>query len=210
MSQKEVIKLNLGCGYQYPQGWINVDYSLGARFSRLPFFRLINKKLHLFRMEWDDNIFIHDLTKPFPWDDASVDVVYSSHTLEHMAREQGAEFLRQSYRVLKPGGIIRIVIPDLLSIVNRYLEGELLAENFVEDLGVMYIESGNRLKDRLAPFVQYPHKCMYDTSALERSMTSAGFNACSRKPFDSEIPEIIDIEMESRTRDAVIVEGVKV
>jgi predicted SAM-dependent methyltransferase len=209
MSHENIIKLNLGCGYQYPEEWINVDYSMGARFSRLPFFRLVNKKLHLFRMEWDDNIFIHNLTTPFPWSDSSVDVVYSSHTLEHMTRQQGEEFLKQSYRVLKPGGIIRIVIPDLLSIVNRYIEGELLAENFVEDLGVMYLETGNRLKDKLSPFVQYPHKCMYDSAALERCMTSVGFKVASRKPFDSEIVDISDIEMESRTCDAVIVEGIK-
>lgn len=203
------MKLNLGCGSQLPKGWVNVDYALGARLARMPLFRAVNKRLRLFRMEWDDSIQIHDLTKPFPWPNDSVDTVYSSHTLEHMSREQGQEFLRQCHRVLRPGGIIRIVVPDLSSVVKRYLGGELAAENFVEELGVLYLDSGGRVKNRLAPFIQYPHKCMYDTPALERSMTSVGFMARSCGAFDSDIDGIRDIEMESRTRDAVIVEGVK-
>jgi ubiquinone/menaquinone biosynthesis C-methylase UbiE len=161
-------------------------------------------------MDWDDSILIHDLTKPFPWANDSVDVLYSSHTLEHMSRDQGHEFLRQCHRVLKPGGVIRIVVPDLSCVVKRYLAGKLAAEYFVEELGVLYLDSGGRLKNRLAPFIQYPHRCMYDTPALERCMASVGFKAQSRGAFESDIDGIRDIEMESRTSDAVIVEGVKV
>src|SRR5882762_7720591 len=86
----EPIKLNLGCGAHVPSGWINVDYAPGARLARAPLFRRINKRLRLFALDWDDHIFIHDLTRPLPWKDSSVDVVYSSHTLEHFSREQGA------------------------------------------------------------------------------------------------------------------------
>ena len=98
------MKLNLGCGSQLPRDWVNVDYALGARIARIPLFRAINRRLKLFRMDWDDSIFLHDLTRPFPWADNSIDVVYSSHTLEHMSREMGQEFLHQCHRVLKPDG----------------------------------------------------------------------------------------------------------
>lgn len=203
------MKLNLGCGSQVPSGWVNVDYALGARLARLPLFRVLNRKLHLFRMEWDDRIFIHNLTKGFPWGECTAEIVYSSHTLEHMSREQGREFLRQCHRVLKPGGKIRIVVPDLSVFVSRYLNGEIQAENFVEDLGVLYTAEEGGLKSRLAPFIQYPHKCMYDTPALKRILAELGFEARERNPFDSDIDNIESIELESRTRDAVIVEGVK-
>ena len=203
------MRLNLGCGSQLPEGWINVDYALGARIARVPLFRSVNRKLRLFRMEWDDSIFLHDLTRPFPWADNSVRAVYSSHTLEHMTKEQGRRFLEQCYRVLEPGGVIRIVVPDLSCAVKRYLDGSLPAENFVEHLGVLFIESGSPWKNRLAPFIQYPHKCMYDTPALVRCLAAVGFEAAGRDPFDSAIEDIGAIEMESRTRDAVIVEGIK-
>ena len=203
------MKLNLGCGSQLPSGWVNVDYALGARVARIPLFRVFNKRLRLFRMDWDDSIYLHDLTRPFPWPDNSIDIVYSSHTLEHMSREKGKAFLHQCHRVLKSGGIIRIVVPDLFAIVRRYLDGELPAEEFVEALGVLYLDSGSRWKSRLAPFVQYPHKCMYDTPSLVKCLSNAGFEARGRDSFDSAILDISDIEMESRTNDAVIVEGVK-
>lgn len=203
------IRLNLGCGCQLPKGWTNVDYALGARLMRIPFFRTVNKKFHLFNMEWDDNIFLHDLTTPFPWSDNSVDAIYSSHTLEHLSREQGRKFLRQCHRVLRSGGVIRIVVPDLSCMVRRYMEGELKAEDFVEALGVLYPDSGGRLKNRLAPFVQFPHKCMYDTPALISSMSEIGFEAKGMGAFESVIDDIREIETEGRTRDAVIVEGVK-
>ncbi|NES06787.1 MAG: hypothetical protein F6K22_30615 [Okeania sp. SIO2F4] len=63
----EKIKLNLGCGNQVVADWINVDYFIGARLSRIPVFSWLNKKIKLFDLEWDENIFIHDLTTKFPW-----------------------------------------------------------------------------------------------------------------------------------------------
>ena len=115
------MKLNLGCGYQIVDGWINVDYGLGARLSKIPFLKSINKRVRLFNLDnWDTRIFLHDLTKEFPWKKESIDIIYSSHTLEHFSRSEGLGFLNECFRVLKKGGIIRIVVPDLQDIVNDY------------------------------------------------------------------------------------------
>ncbi len=59
----EKVKLNLGCGNQFIDGWINVDYSLGSKLSKAPFFSLINKQVKLLNIDWDERIFIHDLTQ---------------------------------------------------------------------------------------------------------------------------------------------------
>ena len=68
-------------------------------------------------------------------------------------------------------GIIRIVVPDLKCFVEHYLNGEILAEYFIENLYVLYEEPGDTLlKKKLAPWFRYPHKCMYDTSSLIRIM----------------------------------------
>lgn len=206
---RRATKVNLGCGAQVPDGWINVDYALGARLARVPLFRRLNRKLRLFGLDWDDRILIHDLTRPFPWRDSSVDVVYSSHTLEHLTREQGARFLAECHRVLRIDGVIRIVVPDLASFVERYSQGAIDATRFVEQLGVLYGGSKNGARRWIAPFMEFPHKCMYDTSALLDVLERAGFAAECREPFDSDIPGVGEVELEDRTVDAVIVEGKK-
>ena len=112
------MKLHLGCGAQTPEGWINVDYFIGARLARVPVVRWIARKSNLFGLEWPTDVFLHDLRRPFPWRDASADVIYASHLLEHLTREDGARLLRECHRVLKPRGIVRIVVPDLRAIVD--------------------------------------------------------------------------------------------
>jgi SAM-dependent methyltransferase len=206
---KQIVRLNLGCGQNLAESWVNVDYAMGARLARIPVIGFIAKKMKIFARERSAGIFLHDLTKPFPWEDCSVDVVYSSHTLEHFTRDDGKRFLEESYRVLRKGGLIRIVVPDLLDFIGRYESGEIKAEDFVDELGVLYAQSGRPLRRKLAPWFQFPHKCMYDTPALVRTLEELGFSAASMPPFASEIDGIDGIEIEDRTVGAVIVEGRK-
>lgn len=91
--------LNLGCGNRYHPDWTNIDI-----VSRGP------------------GVIAHDLSQGIPLPDASCDVVYHSHLLEHFPKDKALPFLRECYRVLKPGGIIRIAVPDLERIVRLYLK----------------------------------------------------------------------------------------
>ena len=204
------IKLNLGCGSQTPDGWVNVDYSWGAIVAKIPFFPSINTKLKLFNLNWNPDIFIQDLTKKFYWSDREVDVIYTSHTLEHLNKSQGLHFLQECYRVLKKDGVIRIVVPDLKPIIDKYINGYILAEYFVENLQVLYNTRLERsIKSKFAFFVKFPHQCMYDSSSLIRIMSSVGFQCQNKKAFESEIDDINNIELKERTIEAVIVEGKK-
>lgn len=205
-----IMKLNLGCGSRTPRGWVNVDYSLGARFMKVPILRLLNGKLHIFNIDWSDEIVIHDLRKEFPWADNSIDVVYSSHTLEHLSREEGRFFLQECHRVLKKGGLFRVIVPDLRALISKYLNGDVQADEFILKLEVL---SGNGRegflgKMRLA-LVSFPHKCMYDEDCLSGIMRETGFQTAHRKPMDSAIEGIEGIERQDRTVDAVIIEGTK-
>jgi SAM-dependent methyltransferase len=204
-----MIKLNLGCGKQVVDGWTNVDYALGARLATTPVLGPAVRKLKLFRMEWNPKIHIHDLTKPLPWAAGSVDACYTSHTVEHMSRDEGASLVREAFRVLKPGGVLRVVVPDLHAFVGHYRDGTLAADRFVEDLGVLYGPDKRGLARLLAPVVEFPHKCMYDTATMRKLFESAGFVARERAAFDSDIGDIRAIEMADRTVEAVIVEGRK-
>lgn len=90
--------LNLGCGGRYHHEWTNVDfYSTGP------------------------GVIAHNLTKKLPFKDNSFDVVYHSHVLEHFSKKGAPLFLSECHRVLKPFGIIRVVVPDLEQIAKLYL-----------------------------------------------------------------------------------------
>ncbi len=91
--------LNLGCGKQCHPDWLNIDVAKTA-----------------------DDVVAHDLRKPLPLPDASCAVVYASHVLEHFAKAEAPQFLAECFRVLEPGGIIRIVVPDLEQIARLYVD----------------------------------------------------------------------------------------
>jgi len=171
------VKLNLGCASRVVDGWINVDYALGARLAKVPLFRLLNRKLRIFDLDWDERIHVHDLSKPFPWADDTTDVVYSSHALEYLSREEGRRFIAECHRVLRKNGIIRLVQHDLRYIASEYLEGRIRADDFAERLGVVYGSKKSTLKDRLAPLMQFPLKCVYDSSRLLEILREEGFEA---------------------------------
>lgn len=101
--------LNLGCGNRTHPAWVNVDF-----IARRP------------------GVIAHDLSQAIPFPADEFDAVYHSHLLEHFTREVARNFIGECYRVLKPGGILRVVIPDLENIVHEYLKWLELAEKGTE------------------------------------------------------------------------------
>jgi predicted SAM-dependent methyltransferase len=57
---------------------------------------------------------------PFPFEDNSIKGVYTSHCLEHLSERQVSNILKESYRILKPGGVIRITLPDMDKMFDAY------------------------------------------------------------------------------------------
>jgi predicted SAM-dependent methyltransferase len=204
------MKIHLGCGPYFLQGWINVDYSFGARIANIPLVGGLAKSMGLFHIEWNPNILLHDLSKPLPWPDASADCIYTSHTLEHLRREDGERLIAECHRVLKPGGVLRIVVPDLKTCVEDYLNGEIPCERFIESLLVIKSKSAS-WKHKLLSLVddRHLHKCMYDTPGLVRILNQYGFKAASMAAHQSKIPDIETAEKVDRTIRAVVVEGIK-
>ena len=90
--------LNLGCGERFHGSWININFVSTGK-----------------------NVVAHDLKKGIPFADNSFDVVYHSHVLEHFPKVEALTFIRECYRVLRPQGILRVVVPDLEQIVRMYL-----------------------------------------------------------------------------------------
>ncbi|NTW33610.1 MAG: methyltransferase domain-containing protein, partial [Bacteroidetes bacterium] len=191
-----MVRLNLGCGPNVITDWVNVDYAFGAKLAKYKLFKILNKKYHLIGCDWNPDIFIHNLTKKFPWVDNSVDIIYSSHTLEHLSKNEGIFFISECYRVLKGNGVIRIIVPDLLEIINQYREGKIAANDVLEELGVLTIEKNNiNIRSLIKIIISTPHKCMYDCDTLLNIMKSSGFKAQEKKAFDSVIKDISKIEI---------------
>ena len=189
---------------------MNVDYAVGARLAGVPALRRACRVLGLFHLDWPSGIVIHDLRKRFPWPSGSAEAVYSSHTLEHLSRNEGRRFVRECHRVLRPGGVLRLVVPDLRACVDRYLEGKVEAGEFLATLGVdTEVPGEGRLRRWLASHVRFPHRCMYDGETLPALLRDVGFETELADPFRSRIPDVDALEHAERTTAAVIAEGVK-
>jgi len=99
--------LNLGCGRRYRAGWVNVDFTADG-----------------------PGVIAANLLQGVPFEDNTFDCVYHSHVLEHFTEEDGAKLIAECWRVLKPGGVIRVVVPDLEKLARWYLQQlELAAGN---------------------------------------------------------------------------------
>lgn len=96
--------LNVGCGHRFHAHWTNLDLD-----------------------PLDDSVIGHDITRGLPFADDQFAAVYHSHVLEHLTPTDGERLIRECYRVLRPGGVLRIVVPDLEQIARLYLEAHEVA-----------------------------------------------------------------------------------
>jgi predicted SAM-dependent methyltransferase len=167
--------VNLGCGISVASGWINIDNSPNARLSRYPLLRWLLWKVGLlssehYQIAWPKSIRIHSLTKKLPFSDSSIDYIYSSHALEHLSRTDAQKLIVEVGRVLKPEGILRIVVPDLSIGARRYvsaLENNVLDPNAApEFLDWLQLSRAN---------VRSPHLWMYDAASLGTLLSESGF-----------------------------------
>lgn len=167
--------------------------------------------MKLFDVEWKENIFLHDLTKKLPWKDNSVDYIYCSHTLEHFMKDNGRYLLSEIYRVLKRGGLARIIVPDLGIIIDRFNKKEIMAEDLVNCLEVFEQETKttSKIKKIFNKLYQFPHRCMYTEDRLTHIMSEIKFLVTPKKYLESNIESIEVIETEERTKNAIVVEGIK-
>ena len=140
------MKLHLGCGRRHIPGFVHVDAQPAPHV---------------------------DLVGPverLPLGDASASLIYASHLLEHFDRHSYQAVLAEWFRVLKPGGILRLAVPDFAACAAVYYESG-LADGLSGVLGL--IVGGQR--DRY----DY-HKMIFDEESLRRDLLKAGFREVRR------------------------------
>jgi SAM-dependent methyltransferase len=213
--------LNLGCGNKTHPEIVNIDWSIHLRLRRSTIGRaLASRYLRGERKrEFDklpSSILVHDLTKGIPYPNSSVDAVYHSHTLEHIDRSAVPVFFAEVLRVLKPGGIHRICVPDFESLVLAYI-GSLQKCRCTEDADSIgrhdfYISdiieqmvrkqaSGTGRQTKLRQIIENgilgdarrrgeTHRWMYDQYNLSSILLLSGFSQVRRRSYNvSEIPD---------------------
>jgi len=204
---EDTIKLNLGCGLAVAPGWINIDGSLNALIATLPCFlhklayQLTGANRYYEKSEYlsllSDNRFIHHgLNYGLPLEDSVADFLYTSHFVEHLFRADAKHLLDESYRVLKPQGVIRITIPDLEYAISLYEKGDkekmLTAYFFVEDDESYYAR----------------HKYMYDYEMISELLRNAGFKNIKRCKYQQGDTPDISI-LDNRPDESLFVEATR-
>lgn len=202
-----LVKVNLGCGLRCSPDWINIDGSLTALLGskRFVFINKILYKLagssHYYSFEafnkviQTDGLSFFDLRKGVPFRSNYCDVIYCSHFLEHLNKKDGQSFLRECFRVLKPGGILRIIVPDLDVAFSMYKKNE------IEKMQSLFFFTSDDW-DFAA------HKFNYNFSYLKGALEEAGFNKVEKMAFQKgKCPDIgyLDVHPEH----SLYVEGIK-
>ena len=148
------LRLHLGSANNRLPGWVNVDLLRPGR------------ALDLY---WD-------LRRPLPFPDASVDTIFAEHLLEHLPFPAGVGLLRECRRVLRPGGIARVGVPDL----DRYIASYLGRDDIIERVRPGRPTRALALGE---PFFLYGHRCMYDFETMQLALLDAGFTHVERISF---------------------------
>jgi predicted SAM-dependent methyltransferase len=118
-----------------------------------------------------------DCRRPLPYGPGEVDHILCSHVLDYLSPPQLQRVLAEFHRVLRPDGTLHIVLPDLLLMASRYVEGEIDADQFQRDL-MLHPEGGESVKLRLMELgggYGLTHRWMYDEETLINRLNRTGF-----------------------------------
>lgn len=201
--------LQYGCGFSAPKEWKNYDASPTLRFERIP----IMGKLYVKNVQrFPENVLYGNIVNGLPEEDNSCDGIYCSHILEHLSYQDFQTAIKNTYKLLKPNGVFRCVVPDLKHAVQDYLNNydivdnpaSLLMESTI--LGKQTRAKGisGMLKEMMG---NSKHLWMWDEKSLMNELRNAGFkNARPCKFNDSADTHFAFVEEEDRFKFAVAIE----
>lgn len=120
-----------------------------------------------------------DITQPLPFPDACLDAIYGSEVVEHIERRQVMPFLRESCRVLKPGGVLRLTTPDITAVAQIYLGSHPRVR--WEEFGPTWKEAEFTPDYWTNAFFRFwGHQWIWDEPALTSALREAGFSKVER------------------------------
>lgn len=211
------MKLNLGSGPFSAEGWTNFDWGALPLLSKFPRLRrgLVRSGVLLsgYDLPWAP-IRLVDLRRRWPVADASVEFIYSSHVLEHFERWEARHILEETRRVLRPGGVVRIVVPDLVRICRGYLD----------EAAAGVARAGREASRRIwgHPKDEEPrgwvarfrrrfirgHEWLYDEAEMRLLMEESGFRDIRRCTFrEGRVPDLAPLDLEAHASLSLYMEA---
>ena len=174
--------LNVGCGPHARREFFNIDY------------------------DFHDGVdLFHDLRKPLPMGEGLAEGLFSEHCLEHLTFEDARFAVYEFYRVLRPGGTLRVSVPDGEGYMSRYMarEAQPYAASDGMALGYTPMMSVNRI------FYGSGHRFIYDFETLALLLTASGFKEVARVEFRKGRDPALLIDQEGRRAESLYVEAVR-
>lgn len=197
------IRINLGCGLNAAEGWVNIDKSPSMALDRLPGAKPILRHIGVLKdghmAKWPVNVTRHDITKGLPFEDGEVEAIYSSHALEHVYLDEAQAILRECRRVIRPDGILRLALPDAEELARRLLEsGD--GREFNEQLLAQPL-SRPRLKTRMVElFGAHIHRWQPTRGLIRELLAEAGFHEVTEHAFlEGSLPGLSAVEHRSES-----------
>jgi predicted SAM-dependent methyltransferase len=158
-------RLHLACGTNVLEGWANIE------------------------LQGHGPVIGWDLTRPLPIESGTVDFIFHEHFLEHLDLARGRALTQECWRLLRPGGVLRVSTPDLRKLVDEYLAGRLTEwadVNWVSETPCQLLNEGMRLWD---------HQFLYDFQELRDLLRGCGFAHVARADRHmSRHPELCRLE----------------
>lgn len=203
----KVVKVNLGSGLKVAPGWINVNGHFQYFLSKYPvvFLKILYKVIQSQSKDYTqeeycsllkNHTFIyHNLKYGIPFDNNSIDYLYSSHVLEHFFWTDAEQLVKEAYRVLKTGGIFRVCVPNLEYAVALYNKGE-------KKEALSYFFNQSKVDN-----YSY-HRYMYDYELLKELLSQAGFSKIKRYSCQEGSTPDIDI-LDHLPQETLYVEAYK-
>jgi SAM-dependent methyltransferase len=197
-----VNRLHFGCFDKPVDGWVNTDITPHIMIARVP---LLPRLMHAAGKLSDERLAQHragvfrkvrrlDVTRPFPFPDRSFTAAFSSHVMEHLYPDQARHCAAEVFRILAPGGVFRVVVPDLDRMIARYRPDD--ADPWVE----AFFESR-----QTGP--QHQHHWMYNETSLRALLAGVGFARVERRAYrQGACP---DLELLDNRPDSLFMEAVK-
>jgi predicted SAM-dependent methyltransferase len=200
-----------GCGLAAPPEWTNFDASFTLKWERVPVVGKLGTKN---AQRFPSNVKAGDIVKGLPVPDRSCRGVYASHVLEHLTLSEFHAALDNTKKVLREGGIFRLVVPDLEWAAREYLRRVDAGDPAANDFFLEETCLGRRERRKSLRGILYDalatsaHGWMWDSSSLARALNEHGFHDVRRCSFgDCEDPMFALVEDIRRFDRAVAMEA---
>lgn len=181
--------VNLGCGDAGKDGWFNIDSAQAPGVTC-----------------------VYDCRKRLPLPDAAAKAIFTEHLLEHLDYDEEVPlFLRECYRVLEPGGVLRIVVPDGQKYLEAYATRSWGAMRDFSPLAAGRDPSRTTLMELVNEHFRQAgqHRFSYDYETLQRVLTKAGFAVVARSSFGTSLVEGLAIDNPARATESLYVEAAR-